>query len=156
MNFLLPFYSQIFIKQLLSSKQSVLKASKIASKIASPIFLPLFSFLPLLSKCGYLLQSPNYKSIFFLCVLNGHFVAFYNFQIIQTHINYSDYALIFLVPVKTRGLPSNSLNGNITSSPPDDLVHLSGPVTEDAIIRVLQQRSMAGENYVCTMGVSPA
>ena len=94
--------------------------------------------------------------LLFSPVLNGHFVAFYNFQIIQSHINYSVNVLIFLLPVKTRGLPSNSLNGNITSLSPDDLVHLSGPVTEDAIIRVLQQRSMAGENYVCTMGVLPA
>ncbi|KAJ7378290.1 Myosin [Desmophyllum pertusum] len=49
--------------------------------------------------------------------------------------------------VRTRGMASNSLNGNTTSLPPDDLVHLSGPITEDAVIGVLQQRSTAGENY---------
>ena len=58
---------------------------------------------------------------------------------------------MFLFPVKTRGMPSNSVDGNITSLPPDDLVHVTGPITEDAVIKVLQQRSAAGENYVSTI-----
>ena len=45
-------------------------------------------------------------------------------------------------------MASNSLNGNTTSLRPDNLVHLSGPITEDAVLGVLQQRSVAGENYV--------
>lgn len=57
---------------------------------------------------------------------------------------------IYVLLVKTRGIPSNSVDGNLTNLPPSDLVHLSGPVTEDAITRVLQQRSAVGENYVCT------
>ena len=50
-------------------------------------------------------------------------------------------------------MASNSLNGNTTSLVPDDLVHINGPITEDAVIGVLQQRSVAGENYVCTLYV---
>lgn len=49
--------------------------------------------------------------------------------------------------VKTKGMVSNSQSGNTTSLQPDDLVHISGPITEDAIVSVLQQRSVAGENY---------
>ena len=48
-------------------------------------------------------------------------------------------------------MPSNAVNGNITSLPPSDLVHVSGPITEDAVIGVLQQRNAVGENYVWTM-----
>ncbi len=58
---------------------------------------------------------------------------------------------ILFLSVKTRGLASNSLNGNTTSLPPDDVVHLNGPITEDAVVGMLQQRSAAGENYVCVM-----
>ena len=50
--------------------------------------------------------------------------------------------------VKTKGIASNSLNGNTTSPLPDDLVHICGPITEDAVVGVLKQRSVAGENYV--------
>jgi len=46
-------------------------------------------------------------------------------------------------------MASNSQNGNITSLVQEDLVHISGPITEDAVISVLQQRSVTGENYVC-------
>ena len=46
---------------------------------------------------------------------------------------------------------SNSRSGNTTSLLPDDLVHISGPVTEDAVVGVLQKRSVAGENYVCNI-----
>lgn len=51
-----------------------------------------------------------------------------------------------LLLVKTKGIPSNALTGSTTSL--DDLVHVTGPITEDAIIKVLQQRSALGENYV--------
>ena len=54
-----------------------------------------------------------------------------------------------VLSVKTRGMPSNSLNGNTTSLPPDDLVHISGPITEDTVLGALRERSAAGENYVC-------
>ena len=53
-----------------------------------------------------------------------------------------------LLLVKTKGIPSNALTGSTTSQSLDDLVHVSGPITEDAIIKVLQQRSALGENYV--------
>lgn len=49
--------------------------------------------------------------------------------------------------VKTNGMASNSVSGNQTSLPPDDLVHLNGPITEAALLDVLQQRSAAAENY---------
>lgn len=49
--------------------------------------------------------------------------------------------------VKTKGIPSNALTGSTTSQSLDDLVHVTGPITEDAIIKVLQQRSALGENY---------
>lgn len=49
---------------------------------------------------------------------------------------------------------SNSQSGNTTSLQPDDLVHIGGPITEDAIVSVLQQRSVAGENYVCRFNSS--
>lgn len=49
--------------------------------------------------------------------------------------------------VKTSGMPSNALSGSVTSQSFDDLVHATGPITEDAIIRVLQQRSALGENH---------
>ncbi|KAK2557261.1 Unconventional myosin-VIIb [Acropora cervicornis] len=49
--------------------------------------------------------------------------------------------------VKTKGIPSNALTGSTTSQSLDDLVHVTGPITEDAIIKVLQQRSAMGENY---------
>lgn len=51
-------------------------------------------------------------------------------------------------------MASNSLNGNTTSLVPDDLVHIRGPITEDAVVGVLQQRSVAGENYVCMLNSS--
>jgi len=58
-------------------------------------------------------------------------------------------SVVFCVlSVKTKGIASNSLNGNTTSALPDDLVHISGPITEDAVVGVLKQRSVAGENYV--------
>lgn len=50
--------------------------------------------------------------------------------------------------VKTKGIPSNALTGSTTSQSLDDLVHVTGPITEEAIIKVLQQRSALGENYV--------
>lgn len=53
-----------------------------------------------------------------------------------------------LLLVKTKGIPSNALTGSTTSQSLDDLVHVTGPITEDAIIKVLQQRSAMGENYV--------
>lgn len=56
-----------------------------------------------------------------------------------------------VLSVKTKGMASNSLNGNTTSLLPDDLVHINGPTTEDAVVAVLQQRSAAGENYVCML-----
>lgn len=49
--------------------------------------------------------------------------------------------------VKTKGMASNSVSGNQISTPPDDLVHLNGPITEAAVLGALQQRSAAGENY---------
>ena len=49
--------------------------------------------------------------------------------------------------VKTNGMASNSVSGNQTSLPPDDLVHLTGPITEAALLGALQQRSAAAENY---------
>ena len=45
-------------------------------------------------------------------------------------------------------MASNSVSGNQTSLPPDDLVHLTGPITEAALLEVLQQRSATAENYV--------
>ena len=51
-------------------------------------------------------------------------------------------------------MASNSLNGNTTSLLPDDLVHISGAITEDAVVGVLQQRSVAEENYVCMLNSS--
>lgn len=45
-------------------------------------------------------------------------------------------------------MASNSVGGNQTSLPPDDLVHLTGPITEAVLLEVLQQRSAAAENYV--------
>lgn len=45
-------------------------------------------------------------------------------------------------------MASNSVSGNKTSLPPDDLVHLNGPITEAALLGALQQRSAAAENYV--------
>lgn len=56
--------------------------------------------------------------------------------------------------VKTKGMVSNSQSGNTTSLQPDDLVHIGGPITEDAIVSVLQHRSVAGENYVCRFNSS--
>lgn len=50
--------------------------------------------------------------------------------------------------VKTKGIPSNALTGSTTSQSLDDLVQVNGPITEDAIIKVLRQRSALGENYV--------
>ena len=64
--------------------------------------------------------------------------------------------IIYVLLVKTRGIPSNSVDGNLTNLPPGDLVHLSGPVTEDAITRALQQRSAVGENYVRTKNSCPS
>lgn len=49
--------------------------------------------------------------------------------------------------MKTKGQASNSVVSNQTSSP-EDLVYLSGPITEDSIVQVLQQRSTTGQNYV--------
>lgn len=54
----------------------------------------------------------------------------------------------FVLSVKTNGMASNSVSGNKTSLPPDDLVHLTGPITEAALLGALQQRSAAAENYV--------
>ena len=45
-------------------------------------------------------------------------------------------------------MASNSVSGNKTSLPPDDLVHLNGPITEAVVLEVLKQRSAAAENYV--------
>lgn len=56
---------------------------------------------------------------------------------------------VCILSVKTKGMVSNSQSGNTTSLLHGDLVHIGGPITEDAIVGVLQQRSVAQENYVC-------
>ena len=59
----------------------------------------------------------------------------------------------FVLSVKTKGMVSNSQSGNTPSLLPDDLVHICGPITEDAVVGVLQKRSVAGENYVCLINL---
>lgn len=55
--------------------------------------------------------------------------------------------MISALGVKTKAQSSNCVGVDKLSCP-EDLVHLAGPITEDGIVRVLQQRSAAGHNYV--------
>ena len=48
---------------------------------------------------------------------------------------------------KTQGAASNTRDGNTTVCP-DDLLNLSGPITEDAVLKALEQRFSVGQNYV--------
>lgn len=53
-------------------------------------------------------------------------------------------------PIKPRVLSPNKLD-NVTKAPPkemEDLIHLSGPLTEDAVMRTIQARFENGKYFV--------